>query len=74
MDLIIDPKTINIDFKIVDSLVHIILVKKYSASRAVKVFSNLIRNVVIGLNKGVNFVIVIIGPSKTCRLFNSPSI
>jgi hypothetical protein len=58
----------------VDLLVYIILVKKYSAGRAVRVFSNPIRNVVIGPNKGAGFVIVIIGPGKTCRLFSSPSI
>ena len=57
-----------------DLLVRVILIKKHSASKAIKVFSNLIRNVVIGLNKGTNFVIVIIGPSKTYRLFSSPSI
>ena len=74
MDLIIDPKTIGIDFKMVDLMVCIILVKKYNANGAVRVFSNLIRNVVIGPDKGTGFVIVIIGPSKTCRLFSSPSI
>ena len=58
----------------VDLLVYIILIKKYSASRAVRVFNNLIRNIVIGLNKGASFVIIIIGPSKTCRLFSSSSI
>ena len=58
----------------VDLLVYIILIKKYSASRAIRVFSNLIRNIVIGLNKGTSFIIVIIGPSKTYRLFSSPSI
>ena len=74
MDLIINPKTIGIDFKIMDLLVRVILIKKYSAGGAVRVFSNLIRNVVIGLNKDTSFVIVIIGPSKTYRLFSSPSI
>ena len=74
MDLVIDPKTIGTDFKIVDSLVYIILIKKHSASRAIRVFSNLIRNIVIGPNKGTSFIIVIIGPSKTYRLFSSPSI
>ena len=74
MDLVIDPKTISIDFKIVDSLVRVILIKKYSASRAIRVFSNLIRNVVIGPNKGAGFVIIIIGPGETYRLFSSPSI
>ena len=74
MDLVIDPKTIGIDFKIVDLLVRAILIKKHSASRAIRVFSNPIRNVVIGLDKGTSFVIVIIGPGKTCRLFSSPSI
>ena len=58
----------------VDSLVCVILIKKYSASGAIRVFSNLIRNVVIGLSKGASFVIIIIGPSKTYRLFSSPSI
>jgi hypothetical protein len=74
VDLVIDPETISIDFKIVDLLVYAILIKKHSASRAVRVFSNLIRNIVIGLNKGASFIIVIIGPSKTYRLFSSPSI
>ena len=74
MDLVIDPKTIGTDFKIVDLSVRVILIKKYSAGGAVRVFGNLIRNVVIGLNKGTSFIIVIIGPSKTCRLFNSPFI
>ena len=55
-------------------LVCVILIKKYSASRAVRVFSDPIRNIVIGLNKGTSFVIVIIGPSETYRLFSSPSI
>ena len=74
MDLVIDPKTIGIDFKIVDLLVYTILIKKYSASRAVKVFGDLIRNIVIGPNKGASFIIVIIGPGKTYRLFSSPFI
>ena len=74
MDLVIDPKTIGIDFKIVDLSVRVILVKKHSASRAIRVFGNLIRNVIIGPDKGASFVIIIIGPSKTCRLFSSPSI
>jgi hypothetical protein len=74
VDLIIDPKTISIDFKIVDLLVYTILIKKYSTSRAVRVFNNLIKNIVIGLNKNTSFIIIIIGPSKTCKLFNSPSI
>ena len=58
----------------VDLLVYIILIKKHSASRAIRVFSNLIRNIVIGLSKDTSFIIVIIGPSKTYRLFSSPSI
>ena len=77
MDLIIDPKIISIDFKMVDLLVYAILIKKHSASRAIRIFSNLIRNIVIGLNKGASFIIIIIiiiGPSKTYRLFSSPSI
>ena len=74
MNLVIDPKTIGIDFKIVDLLVHAILIKKYSTSGAIRVFSNLIRNIVISLNKSTGFIIVIIGPSETCRLFSSPSI
>lgn len=74
MDLVIDCKMINTDFKIVDLLVYTILVKKHSASRAVKVFSDLIKKVVIGPNEGAGFIIVIIGPSKTCRLFGSPFI
>jgi hypothetical protein len=53
-------------------LVYIILIKKYSASRAVRVFSNLIRNIVIGLNKGTSFVIVIIGSIKECILLGNP--
>ena len=58
----------------VDLSVYTILVKKYNTSRAVKVFGNLIRNIIIGLNKSTSFVIIIVGPSKTCRLFSSPSI
>jgi len=56
----------------VDSSVYIILIKKYSASRAVRVFSNLIRNIVIGPNKGTSFVIVIIGSIKECILLGNP--
>ena len=74
MDLVIDPKTISIDFKIVDLLVYVILIKKHSANRAVRVFSNLIRNMVIGPDKGTSFIIIIIGPGKTYRLFSNPSI
>ena len=57
-----------------DLLVYAILIEKYSAYRAIRVFSNLIRNIVTGPNKGASFIIVIIGPSKTYRLFSSPSI
>ena len=74
MDLVIDPKTIGIDFKMVDLSVRAILIKKHSAGGAVRVFSNPIRNVVTGPDKGTGFIIVIIGPSETCRLFSSPSI
>ena len=62
---------IGTDFKIVDLLICIIFVKKHSASKVVRVFSNLIRNMVIGPNKGTGFVIVIIGPSEIYRLFSS---
>ena len=72
MDLVIDPETIGIDFKIVDSSVRAILIKKHSAGRAIRVFSNPIRNVVIGLNKGTSFVIVIIGSVKECILLGNP--
>ena len=71
MDLIINPKTINTDFEIVDLLVYIILIKKYSASRAVRVFNNPIKNMIIGLNKGTNFVIIIIGSVKECILLGN---
>ena len=71
MDLVINPKTIGTDFKIIDLLVYIILIKKYSASRAIRVFSNLIRNIVIGLNKGTSFVIIIIGFIKECILLKN---
>ena len=74
MDLIIDPKIINIDFKIIDLLVCAIFVKKHSTNETIKVFSNPIKNIVISLNKGANFVIIIIKPNKTYRLFGSPSI
>ena len=74
MDLIIDPKTISIDFKIVDLLVYTIFVKKHNASGAVKVFNDLIKNIVTGPNKSTSFIIIIIGPSKTYRLFNNPFI
>ena len=74
MDLVINPKTISIDFKMVDLSIYAILIKKYSVGEAIKVFSNLIKNMVIGLNKGTGFIIVIIGPSKICRLFSNPSI
>jgi len=55
----------------VDLLVYIILIKKYSASRAIRVFSNLIRNMVIGPNKGTSFIIVIIGSIKECMLLGN---
>ena len=57
----------------VDSSVRAILIKKYSAGGAVRVFSNLIRNVVIGLNKGTSFVIVVIGSVEECMLLGNPS-
>ena len=63
---------ISTDFEIVDLSVCTILVKKYSASRAVRVFNNLIRNMVTGLNKGTGFVIIIIGSVKECILLGNP--
>jgi hypothetical protein len=72
VDLIIDPKTINIDFKIVDLSIYIIFVKKYSTSKAIRVFNNLIRNIVIGLNKGTNFVIIIIESIEEYMLLKNP--
>ncbi|OCL14012.1 hypothetical protein AOQ84DRAFT_359276 [Glonium stellatum] len=74
VDLVIDPETIGTDFEMVDSSVRAILVKKHSAGGAVRVFGNPIRNVVTGPNEGAGFVIVIVGPGETCRLFGSPSI
>jgi len=71
VDFLIDPKTINTNFKIVDLLVRAIFIKKYNANRAVKIFSNLIRNVVINPNEGASFIIIIIKPNKIYKLFNS---
>ena len=64
MDLIINPKIIGTNFKIIDLLVYIIFIKKHSTGKVVKVFSNLIRNMVISLNKSTGFVIIIVGSIK----------
>ena len=55
----------------VDLLICVILIKKHSVNRTVRVFGNLIRNIIIGLNKGTGFVIVIIGSVKECILLGN---
>ena len=74
MDLIIDPKTIGTDFKMVDLLVCAILVKKHSAGGAVRVFGSPIRNVVTGPNKSAGFIIIIVGSVEECMLLGNPSV
>ena len=56
----------------VDPLIYTILVKIHSSGGAVRVFGNIIRNVVIGPKEPAGFIIFIIRPSKNCRLFGSP--
>ncbi|OCK88825.1 uncharacterized protein K441DRAFT_586700, partial [Cenococcum geophilum 1.58] len=51
-----------------------ILVKIYSKGGAVRVFSDIIRNIVTGPKEPTSFIILIIRPSKSCRLFSSPTV
>lgn len=48
--MVLDPKeTVRTNFRTVDSLVYTILIKKYGAAGAVRVFSDPMTNVVVGL-------------------------
>jgi hypothetical protein len=58
----------------VDPSVQTILVKIHSRGGALRVFSNIIRNIVIGPKEPAGFIILIIRPGESCRLFNSPII
>ena len=55
-----------------DLLIRAILVKIYGSRGAVRVFSNIIRNIVIGPKEPTSFIILVIRSSKGYRLFSSP--
>ena len=57
-----------------DLLVRAILVKIHSGGGAIRVFGDIIRNVVISPKEPAGFVILVIRPSKSCRLFSSPTV
>lgn len=40
---------IKIDFKTIDSSIYIILIKKYSVAKVVRIFNNSITNIIIDL-------------------------
>ena len=50
------------------------MVKIHGGGGAVRVFGNIIRNIVIGPKEPAGFVILIVRPSKSCRLFGSPMV
>ncbi len=74
-DVTLDSEKVGGNFEAVDSSsVCAILLRKDSAWGAVRVYSNPIKNIVSGPNQGTGFVIIVIGPGQTCRLFGTPSV
>jgi nucleoside-triphosphatase THEP1 len=73
VNLAICPEEIGTAFKMVEPSVRAILVRKNSASGAVRVFGTSVRNVVTG-PKEVGFVIVVVKSGEECMLLGSPSV
>ena len=73
-DVALDSEKVGENFEAVGPSVCAILLRKDSAWGAVRVYSNPIKNIVSGPNQGTGFVIVVIEPGQTCRIFGTPSV
>jgi hypothetical protein len=70
----IGPETAGTSLESVDPSVRAILVKIHGGGGAVRVFGDIIRNVVTGPKEPAGFVILVVRPGESCRLFGSPTV
>lgn len=74
MEVVLDPsETVGKSLALVDSSVCAILVRKHSATGAVRVDAPGMPNVVTGPDQK-GFDIVVIRPGQTCRFFLTPTV
>lgn len=74
MEVTIDTQeTVGRDFGTVDQSVCAILIKRDGTPGAVRIFGDVVTNVVTGPTQGDGYVVVLRKTGQSCRLFGSPS-